>query len=229
MAPIPALPPTSSTLPWEPLWDERWRGVRRACRRIIDALGGRLPPGRDADAEGVAVEPTDAIHPVGGEHALLDTDEGEGAAGVHHGPMAQPVSALRPEGRSTDSTGTCKPLIVATIFVISGDSRVWTPVPSSVDHQVRRRQPVEPPPRPPPLCPRRQPLVGGPPGIPRQLGGIPQRNHLGPQPQLPRKAGQYIAVATVVAGTGEDPPASAVRPVVGRVGAQCRPARSIRV
>ena len=56
-----------------------------AKRRIIDTLGGSLPLGRRGDAEGVAVESTDAIHPVGGEHALLDADEGEGTAGAHHG------------------------------------------------------------------------------------------------------------------------------------------------
>lgn len=61
------------------------RGQSGVLGGIIDALSSSLPPGRDADAEGVAVEPTDAIHPVGGEQALLDTDEGEGAAGTHHG------------------------------------------------------------------------------------------------------------------------------------------------
>ena len=64
----------------------RARGHLRAQLRIIDTPGGGQHSVIRRHAKRITVKLADTIHPIAGEHPLLDTDKGEGASGLHHGP-----------------------------------------------------------------------------------------------------------------------------------------------
>ncbi|MNH12466.1 hypothetical protein D3C79_720080 [compost metagenome] len=77
----------------------RARGQQRLEAGIVYSQGGRNNALRWRHTEAVAVEPTDPVHPVSGQHALLDADEGEGAGGSYQGAHGATGVGIEPGGQ----------------------------------------------------------------------------------------------------------------------------------
>ncbi|MNH11255.1 hypothetical protein D3C79_707640 [compost metagenome] len=206
--------------------------VRRAWARgqqgleggVIDPLGGGDKAGIRRHPEAVAVELADAVHPVGGQHALLDADEAEGASGAHQGAHGATGVGVEPGGQVHRQYGGIQAIDCCDDLCHGrGEGDMDTGAEQCIYHQIRWRQRRE-------FelvdqlhaAPSGQPLIGGPPGIPRQQAGGPRGDHQGLETDPSGEARQHIAVAAIVAGADEDPPVAALGPVVAGVAEQGR-------